>query len=654
MAGFGWAYIRCSDTGSSEDIQGSAEQILFVTADDTASGSSNFVFLTGSNTVVLSGSLKVEGPVTASVFVSDLSLTGSTFFGNDNADVHVRTGSLIISGPSTAYATPTLYASSSYVGINTITPDYSLAVTGTLGVSGNSSLHGNVTLGNAATDVTTVTSQLTASGGLLVSAPLTASAAAHFNDTLTARGTVTLGDAAADVTTANSQVTASAGLSVTGDKFNSTVDASLLANTTLGDAAADAITIVGAHVKLSNVSASTDNTVLILNSENKIGHDEIDSKVWDGKLIDYTGTPANNQIAVFTDQDTVEGDSDLTWNDGTSTLAVVGTVSSSVGVSTGAVTARTLSASTLTELSGTVYMGTAFATSLSASTFISASAFVGDGTTLTGIPDTFGSPSANQVAIWHNGDAIKGHNGLKFFTTNNLLAVENRVSASILIQGGQLQASGNISITQPTTTNGSNTHRLFIGSEAEGGLMAYLRNNSSQAQTVIQGFNTTLRLEPHANKNVEVVLGSNANQEQFQVRNQSDSVMFHVDVTGSVSASNRVQAGSFTGLNLLNRSYTPVRVTPYTASATTGGYILGVSRSAGGDFNMEVRLPEADDVGAGAVFVIKDEVLSRTTTAIYVSASSGDTIDGAASFTVTGSMASINLYSDGDDKWCIF
>ena len=69
--------------------------------------------------------------------------------------------------------------------------------------------------------------------------------------------------------------------------------------------------------------------------------------------------------------------------------------------------------------------------------------------------------------------------------------------------------------------------------------------------------------------------------------------MFHVDVTGSVSASNRVQAGSFTGLNLLNRSYLPVRTTPYTASVNTGGYILGVSRSAGGDFNMEVRLPEA-------------------------------------------------------------
>ena len=592
MAGFGWAYIRCSDTGSSEDIQGSAEQILFVTADDTASGSSNFVFLTGSNTVVLSGSLKVEGPVTASVFVSDLSLTGSTFFGNDNTDVHVRTGSLIISGPSTAYATPTLYASSSYVGINTITPGYDLTVNGAMGVVGDVSLSGNVFLGNNAADVTTATSQLTASAGLLVSGPLTASAAAHFNSTLTARGTVTLGDAAADVTTANSQVTASAGLSVTGDKFNSTVDASLLANTTLGDAAADAITIVGAHVKLSNVSASTDNTVLILNSENKIAHDEIDSKVWAGKLVDYTGTPSANQLTLWSDGDTLKADSDLAWN-GTDTLTIGGTLTSSVGVSTGAVIARSLSASALTELSGTVHMGTAFATSLSASTFISASAFVGDGTTLTGIPDTFGSPSANQVAIWHNGDAIKGHNALQMNTSTGILAVNSQVSASQLVLGGQLQASGNISITQPTTTNGGNSYRLFIGSETEGGLMSYLRNDSGQLQTVLQGFNTTLRLETGAGKNTEVVLGSNANQEQFQVRNQSDNVMFHVDVTGSVSASNRVQAGSFTGLNLLNRSYLPVRTTPYTASVNTGGYILGVSRSAGGDFNMEVRLPEA-------------------------------------------------------------
>lgn len=41
-------------------------------------------------------------------------------------------------------------------------------------------------------------------------------------------------------------------------------------------------------------------------------------------LVDYTGTPANNQLAVFTDVDTVEGNSALTW-DGTVLAAGTGT-----------------------------------------------------------------------------------------------------------------------------------------------------------------------------------------------------------------------------------------------------------------------------------------------------------------------------------------
>lgn len=72
----------------------------------------------------------------------------------------------------------------------------------------------------------------------------------------------------------------------------------------------------GGVLTLAGVAASTDNTVLCLNGSNEVIQDEIDSRVWGSSLLDATGTPADNQIAVFTDANTLEGTANLTW-DGT-------------------------------------------------------------------------------------------------------------------------------------------------------------------------------------------------------------------------------------------------------------------------------------------------------------------------------------------------
>lgn len=42
--------------------------------------------------------------------------------------------------------------------------------------------------------------------------------------------------------------------------------------------------------------------------------DAIDKTYLDSSVVDYTGTPANNQVAVFTNAGTIEGDSNLSWN----------------------------------------------------------------------------------------------------------------------------------------------------------------------------------------------------------------------------------------------------------------------------------------------------------------------------------------------------
>jgi len=79
-------------------------------------------------------------------------------------------------------------------------------------------------------------------------------------------------------------------------------------------------------------------------------------------------------------------------------------------------------------------------------------------------------------------------------------------------------------------------------------------------------------------------------------------------------------------------------------------YIIGIRA---GDADTDYRLPSASLAGTGSLRIIKDEQTSRVGTAIYISGSSPDTIDGETSYILTGSLPAINLYSDGHN-WYIF
>ncbi len=110
---FGWAYVDCDASGGGGQAAGPTGSVQFLTAHNTTSGSSHFIFYTGSvagnpqNSLVLSGNLIVTGTVSASVFqyrdISIIDATGSTNFGNSNDDTHTRVGSLVV---KTAGASP--------------------------------------------------------------------------------------------------------------------------------------------------------------------------------------------------------------------------------------------------------------------------------------------------------------------------------------------------------------------------------------------------------------------------------------------------------------------------------------------------------------------------------------------------------------------
>ena len=106
MAQFGWAYVNCSDTTGSSGGQaaGPDGSVQFLTGANSTSGSAKLVYYTSSfgaypaNTLLISGTLHVEGTITASSYVIDQTdiISGSTIFGNSNNDTHQFTGSLSV------------------------------------------------------------------------------------------------------------------------------------------------------------------------------------------------------------------------------------------------------------------------------------------------------------------------------------------------------------------------------------------------------------------------------------------------------------------------------------------------------------------------------------------------------------------------------
>lgn len=87
-------------------------------------------------------------------------------------------------------------------------------------------------------------------------------------------------------------------------------------------------------------------------------------------------------------------------------------------------------------------------------------------------------------------------------------------------------------------------------------------------------------------------------------------------------------------------------------NVNTWEYIIGCSASV----SQTLYLPSASAVHKGAVMIIKDEASDRGANSIYISASkaAGDfTIDDAAYYELTGTLAAISIYSDGSN-WFVF
>ena len=119
----------------------------------------------------------------------------------------------------------------------------------------------------------------------------------------------------------------------------------------------------------------------------------------------------------------------------------------------------------------------------------------------------------------------------------------------------------------------------------------------------------------------------------------NDSTDNHI-FTGSVSI---VSGG-------LRQHYIKLTAASHTVAAHDS--IIGVSSSA----YVSITLQGAAAAGYGRVLIIKDEFNQTRTdsTRIAVTASGGDKIDHATTYSITGDNAALTLYSDGASKWFIY
>lgn len=147
----------------------------------------------------------------------------------------------------------------------------------------------------------------------------------------------------------------------------------------------------------------------------------VDDNIGSGD-VGVSGTPVDNQIAVWTGASTIEGDANLTWNAATNTLAVGGTLSlNDLTIDNIIINGNDIS-TTSGDLTLTPFTGNVTVTSVNDVPLIatgSATNYLteaGTYATIAGGGDVLstGTPLDNQIAVWTNATTIEGTTGLTY------------------------------------------------------------------------------------------------------------------------------------------------------------------------------------------------------------------------------------------------
>ena len=102
MAKYAWAYINADIPDGAPG--GATGSVQFISTGTNSTGSTDFMYYTASvggydpSTLAITGTVRIDGALYASEYhISNVTeASGSTYFGNSNGDVHIRTGSMTV------------------------------------------------------------------------------------------------------------------------------------------------------------------------------------------------------------------------------------------------------------------------------------------------------------------------------------------------------------------------------------------------------------------------------------------------------------------------------------------------------------------------------------------------------------------------------
>ena len=132
--------------GVSTGIPGDGDRSIQFNSGSTFSGSSNFTFDYNTNTVYLTGTLRADNLIVSS---SQILKSGSTIFGNDPANTHQFTGSIlgnIINGTTGQFTTITGSVITGSTALFTTLTSSNITASNRLQVGSNASIGGNIVI----------------------------------------------------------------------------------------------------------------------------------------------------------------------------------------------------------------------------------------------------------------------------------------------------------------------------------------------------------------------------------------------------------------------------------------------------------------------------------------------------------------------------
>ena len=310
----------------------------------------------------------------------------------------------------------------------------------------------------------------------------------------------------------------------------------------------------------------------------------------------------------------------------------------------------------------------AVAGGLSASVNISASAYYGDGSNLSGVGGTPGG--SNTQIQFNNASAFGGSSNLTFDGT--AVNITGQLTASTTISASSFHGDGS-SLTGITTSAAGATTQLqynnagafagsssltFNGTTLTGsytGSLAQLTTlsasfvNFSPVSGTLAGDGSYLGLD--ANNNVILSAGDGATTSPG-----GSNTQIQFNNAGSFGASSNL---TFNGTTLTTAGNTHLSgglvhkrtaITAATYTILVSDYYLGVDSTSN---PITLTLPAASAATEGQTFAVKDESGQAGSNNITLARSGGDTIDGDVSQLIESPYGSVMLYTDGAN-WFVY